>query len=565
MPFLKFVRFFKVNGLNLTNRKYTDFEEENVQNNTFYNMTFDRDSHFFNLEVSTEHSSVHVPTNVYDKGPEAAEFIQWSEVLDDVFRQNYKADPALSWQYFGSNLGIMRHYPAMSWVRNKTDTYDCRKRSWYIETATCSKDVVILLDNSGSMTGYRFYIAQLTIRSLLGSFSNNDFVNIFNYSKTTGDVIPCFKDSLVQATPENIQAFNDAVAELIPEGYANVTVALERAFKLLAKYREIRRCNESSTGCNQAIMLVTDGVPGNATEIFEKYNWYGNDSKSYPVRIFTYLLGKEVTKVKEIQLYACMNRGFYSHIQSVDEVAEEVLKYVNVIAAPLVLQKKEHPPTWTHAYIDLTSNPEFDESDDDDEEEKKKEKTELRMMIAVGAPAFNLSSYPEGNFTGRPTLLGVAGTDIPLEDINRMALPYKLGVNGYAFIVSNNGYVLLHPDLRPLDPEHPDQIKNNYNSIDLTEVEQFEADVDPRDPSERLLELRQAMVNHSSGKIIGVPVKFHYDKMRRVDHTRQDFYFAPIPHTPFSLGIGNFYENIYKTCAVEIENISTLQVSQNFN
>lgn len=204
------------------------------------------------------------------------------------------------------------------------------------------------MDNSGSMTGYRNYIAQLTIKSLLDTFSNNDFVNIFNYSKTSQELVPCFTDMLVQATPENIRVFNEAVKDLKPDGFANVSYALERAFELLEKYRNIRKCNESSQGCNQAIMLVTDGVPGNATEVFEKYNWYGNDSKSYPVRIFTYLLGKEVTKVKEIQLYACMNRGYYSHVQSLDEVAEEVLKYVNVIAAPLVLQKLEHPPTWTH-------------------------------------------------------------------------------------------------------------------------------------------------------------------------------------------------------------------------
>lgn len=37
--------------------------------------------------------------------------IQWSEALDEIFRQNYKSDPALSWQYFGSSTGIMRHYP----------------------------------------------------------------------------------------------------------------------------------------------------------------------------------------------------------------------------------------------------------------------------------------------------------------------------------------------------------------------------------------------------------------------------------------------------------------------
>jgi voltage-dependent calcium channel alpha-2/delta-4 len=504
-------------------------------------MTFERDSHFFDLEVNTSHSSVHVPTNVYDQGPEEYEFIQWSEVLDEVFRQNYQSDPALSWQYFGSNTGIMRHFPALAWWRNYTDVYDCRKRSWYIETATCSKDVVILLDNSGSMLGYRNYIARYTIKSLLDTFSNNDFINILNYSTHTNATVNCFKDILVQATPENIKVFNDAVEQLQPEGNADISKAFTQAFELLAKYRDIKKCNESSTGCNQAIMLVTDGVPGNITEVFEKYNWYGNDSKSYPVRIFTYLLGKEVTKVKEIKLYACMNRGYYSHIQSLDEVAEEVLKYVNVIAAPLVLQKVEHPPTWTHAYIDDTHNT---ETDDERAEEAKKPEN-VRLMIAVGAPAFNLSSYKTGNLTSHPKLLGVAGTDIPLEVINRLALPYKIGVNGYAFIVSNNGYVLLHPDLRPFDPEYKDELKVNYNSIDLTEVEQFEEDMEPREPSEKLLELRREMVDHNLGKILKVPVKFHYDKMRRVSHNLVDYYFAPIPHTPFSLGIGKNLKLFY--------------------
>lgn len=41
--------------------------------------------------------------------------------------------------------------------------------------------------------------------------------------------------------------------------------------------------------------------------------------------------------------------------QTLDEVQGEVLKYVTVIATPLVLQGEAHPPTWTHAFKDYFS------------------------------------------------------------------------------------------------------------------------------------------------------------------------------------------------------------------
>lgn len=89
---------------------------------------------------------------------------------------------------------------------------------------------------------------------------------MLSYSNGTTDVVDCFRDMLIQATPENVETFKKAIATVKTEGQANLTEAFARAFNLLSNYRETRRCG-ADTPCNQLIMLVTDGVPGNVTEV----------------------------------------------------------------------------------------------------------------------------------------------------------------------------------------------------------------------------------------------------------------------------------------------------------
>lgn len=60
-------------------------------------------------------------------------------------------------------------------------------------------------------------------------------------------------------------------------------------------------------------MLITDGVPGDLTPIINRYNHLSNGT-SIPVRIFTYLIGKEVTNADELRSMACTNRGNNSQL-----------------------------------------------------------------------------------------------------------------------------------------------------------------------------------------------------------------------------------------------------------
>lgn len=79
----------------------------------------------------------------------------------------------------------------------------------------------------------------------------------------------------------------------------------------------------------------------------------------------------------------------------------------------------------------------------------------------------------------------------------------------------------------------------NYNSIDLTEVEQFYTfpPLPPRELPDKLLELRSMLINGSKGFVKDVPLKYHYDRLRRVSAEVYDYYFSPLINTPFTLAL----------------------------
>ncbi|XP_026738649.1 voltage-dependent calcium channel subunit alpha-2/delta-4 isoform X2 [Trichoplusia ni] len=504
-----------------------------VVNNTHYmNVSLEKDSHFYNINVNTNTSCVHVPTNIFDEEKNAQNAILWSKGLNDIFLKNYNSDPSLSWQYFGSSHGILRFYPGMPWNFKEVDTYDCRVKSWYIEAATCSKEMIILFDVSGSMTGFKNYVARRTLGSILDTLSNNDYVNVYTFKNKTEFVVACFVD-LVQATPENLKTLSDTLeptdkgkTHKVPlEGYANLTTAYIKAFTTLKQRRA--GCNVNSTqGCNQLVMVITDYVPGNLTEVFEEYNREVVDGKTYiPVRVFTYLIGKEVTNVREIQWMACLNRGYFVHIHSVEEVQQQVLKYINVIARPMILENEEPPPTWTHANIDQTRTTKWGVSGDVNKPDEDK------LVTSVAIPAFDYKYNEENNDA---LLLGVAGTDVPIDSIAKLAQPNQLGVNGYSFIVSNNGFLLLHP---LLTTTINGVLQKNYNSVDFAEVEQVDDGKGTRELGDQIKLLRKNLVDGVDGHMKDVKVLYHYDNMRRIARVSHDYFFNKLEGTPFSMGI----------------------------
>jgi hypothetical protein len=58
--------------------------------------------------------------------------------------------------------------------------------------------------------------------------------------------------------------------------------------------------------------------------------------------------------------------------------------------------------------------------------------------------------------------MGVAGVDVPLFEFERLFQQFRLGVNGYAFVIDESGNVLSHPDFRPFVSSFFNFINLNY-------------------------------------------------------------------------------------------------------
>ncbi|XP_072256142.1 voltage-dependent calcium channel subunit alpha-2/delta-4 isoform X4 [Pyxicephalus adspersus] len=463
--------------------------------------------HFNNLMVNTTLSNIQLPTNVYNKDPDILNGVYMSEALNPVFVENFQRDPTLTWQYFGSSTGFFRLYPGIKWMpdENGVISFDCRNRGWYIQAATSPKDIVIVVDISGSMKGLRMTIAKHTINTLLDTLGENDFVNIIAYNDYVHYIEPCFKGILVQADRDNREHFKQLVEELQAKGVGTVNKALIEAFKILKEFQEARQGGL----CNQAIMLITDGAVEDYEPVFEKYNW-----PEKRVRMFTYLIGREVTFAQNVKWIACSNKGYYTQISTLADVQENVMEYLHVLSRPMVINH-DHDIIWTEAYMD-SALPQS-------EELFASQAQSLLLMTTVAMPVF--SKKNETRSEG--ILLGVVGSDVPLRELLKLAPRYKLGVHGYAFLNTNNGYILSHPDLRPLYKEGKKlRPKPNYNSVDLSEVEWEDRDEI----------LRTAMINGETGTL-AMDVKVTVDKGKRVLFMTCDYFYTDISDTPFSLGV----------------------------
>uniref|UniRef100_A0A8C6T9P7 Calcium channel, voltage-dependent, alpha 2/delta subunit 2b n=1 Tax=Neogobius melanostomus TaxID=47308 RepID=A0A8C6T9P7_9GOBI len=458
--------------------KYSMDGEGEVENPSHIKLEFVYDPNFKN-NVNYSYTAVQIPTDIYKGAPVILNELNWTQALEKVFMENSREDPSLLWQAFGSATGVTRYYPATPWkAPDKIDLYDVRRRPWYIQGASSPKDMVILVDVSGSVSGLTLKLIKASVMEMLDTLSDDDYVNVARFNEKAEAVVPCFKH-LVQANVRNKKIFKEAVQQMQAKGTTDYKSGFHFAFNQLLNKTNVPRAN-----CNKIIMLFTDGGEDRAQDVFLQYNW-----PNKTVRVFTFSVGQHNYDVTPLQWIACTNKGYYFEIRSICAIRINTQEYLDVLGRPMVLAGGVAKQVqWTNVYQDA---------------------------LVSGGTKISLNMHNQ-------LILGVMGVDVHLDEIKRLTPRYNLGANGYIFAIDPNGYLLLHPNLRPKLVNLPEPV-----TLDFLDAEVEDSNKE---------EIRRQMIDGRPGEMQIKTLLKSVDE-QYIDDVYRGYTWAPINGTDYSLGL----------------------------
>lgn len=193
------------------------------------------------------------------------------------------------------------------------------------------KDVVFMIDTSGSMVGDRIQQAKAALKYCIQQLKPEDRFNVIPFSTEANP----YKDALMQASPENIKAALRFVEEEIyARGGTNIEEAMDYGLQMVSKTSDRPYFG----------IFLTDGKPTiglvDAEEILAKVKKANQPN----LRLFTFGVGEELN-TKLLDRLAEENRGAHEYVTTGEDIEIKVSSFFDKISAPVVSDIKIQFPS----------------------------------------------------------------------------------------------------------------------------------------------------------------------------------------------------------------------------
>ncbi|NWI08749.1 ITIH3 inhibitor, partial [Crypturellus soui] len=117
-----------------------------------------------------------------------------------------------------------------------------------------SKNVIFVIDTSGSMSGREIQQTREALLKILDDMKHEDYFNFILF----GSEVHTWKESLIKATPENLDEARNFVRGIIADGMTNLYGGLMRGIEMLNAAHEENLVPKRSASI---IIMLTDGQP----------------------------------------------------------------------------------------------------------------------------------------------------------------------------------------------------------------------------------------------------------------------------------------------------------------
>mmetsp|Transcript_17970 Transcript_17970/g.32529 ORF Transcript_17970/g.32529 Transcript_17970/m.32529 type:complete len:631 (-) Transcript_17970:1364-3256(-) len=345
-------------------------------------------------------STVRIPANLAQapqdnpSDPEVVESVCYSRLAEEYMVEKYNNGNQM---YFGSSTGTFRIIPARH--SKVCGVYDPRRRPWFVAASSGPKDVVLVIDVSGSMDDFgRMGLAKEAAITIVDTLTVADRVAIVTFSDGASQVGGY--SGLIRATSENKDTLIQAIKGLQANGSTNFYDAFNTAFNALDQ--TIR--SESTSGCNIAVLFMTDGKitegPGvgegtaedAVTNLVNERTEQLATNFNQKTTIFTFSLGQQADHTVTKRL-ACSTNGIWTPVDDFsDDLVAAMSSYYKLYALGLGEGSNKDFTAWVEPYRFHTAG---------------------KMGTSVSTPVYDRSVSP-------PLFLGAVAVDTYMDAIEEI-------------------------------------------------------------------------------------------------------------------------------------------------